>query len=151
MKNKLREPVDKIKTPEALKRVLSKHRGARSKIVFTNGVFDLLHRGHVSYLWRARKLGSLLIVAMNVDASVKRLKGDTRPLNKLDDRMYTMAGLECVDYVTSFNEDTPLELIQLLKPNVLVKGGDYAIRDIVGAVKVLVLHFQRSGGLTSKR
>lgn len=137
MKNKLRDPSDKLKSPESLKRVLAKHRGGRSKIVFTNGVFDILHRGHISYLNRARKLGSLLIIAVNDDASVKRLKGDSRPLNRLEDRMYTLAGLECVDYVTSFSENTPLDTIKLLRPHVLVKGGDYAIKDIVGAIEVV--------------
>ena len=133
----MRSPEDKLKTPDGLRRILSRHRGARSKIVFTNGVFDLLHRGHISYLYRARKLGSLLVIGVNDDASVKRLKGETRPLNALDDRMYQLAGLECVDYVTSFSEDTPLHLIQHLKPHVLIKGGDYAIRDIVGASEVV--------------
>lgn len=133
----MRNPEDKLKTVEGLKRILSRHRGARSKIVFTNGCFDILHRGHISYLYRARKLGSLLVVGVNTDSSVKKLKGPERPLNKVEDRMYQLAGLECVDYVTSFNEDTPLKLIESLKPHILIKGGDYAIRDIVGASEVV--------------
>ena len=133
----MRNPEDKLKTPDGLRRILSRHRGARSKIVFTNGVFDLIHRGHISYLYRARKLGSLLVVGVNADTSVKRLKGETRPINRLEDRLYQLAGLECVDYVTSFSEDTPLKLIELLKPHTLIKGGDYAIRDIVGASEVV--------------
>jgi len=132
-----RDPLTKIKKPDALKRVLARYRGGKRKIVFTNGVFDLLHRGHVTYLNRARKLGSLLIVALNEDESVKKLKGPTRPLNRLSDRMITIAGLECVDYVTYFDEETPLELIKLLRPNVLVKGGDYKISQIVGAEEVI--------------
>ncbi len=132
-----RDPLSKIKKPEALKRVLAKHRGPRRKIVFTNGVFDILHRGHVTYLNQARKLGTLLVVALNEDESVQKLKGPTRPVNRLSDRMLTLAGLECVDFVTYFGESTPLELIRLLKPMVLVKGGDYAIKDIVGADDVM--------------
>ncbi len=134
---KLREPLSKIKKPEALKRLLSRHRGSRRKIVFTNGVFDLLHCGHVSYLFQARKMGTLLVVALNEDETVKRLKGPSRPLNRLSDRMMALAGLECVDYVTWFGEDTPLELIRLLRPNVLVKGGDWKVAQIVGADDVL--------------
>lgn len=137
-----RDPLSKIKKPDTLKRVLARHRGARRKIVFTNGVFDLLHRGHVTYLNHARKLGTLLIVALNEDETVKRLKGPTRPVNRLSDRLLTLAGLECVDYVTWFSEDTPLELIRLLRPNVLVKGGDWKVSEIVGAEDVLA-----SGGL----
>lgn len=133
----IRDPLSKIKKPEALKRLLAKHRGSRRKIVFTNGCFDILHKGHVTYLNQARKLGTLLVVAMNEDDSVKRLKGSSRPVNQLADRMLTLAGLEAVDYVTWFGEDTPLEIIELLKPNVLVKGGDYEIKDIVGADEVM--------------
>ena len=137
-----RDPLSKIKKSETLKRVLARYRGSRRKIVFTNGVFDLRHRGHVTYLNQARKLGALLIVALNDDVSVKRLKGSARPLNPLEDRMATLAGLECVDYVTSFGEDTPLEVIRLLRPNILVKGGDYKVNQIVGAEDVLA-----NGGL----
>lgn len=139
---KPRDPLSKIKKPDALKRILARHRGAKRKVVFTNGVFDILHRGHVTYLNHARKLGNILIVAMNEDEIVKRLKGPTRPINRLSDRMLTLAGLECVDYVTWFGEDTPLELIRLLRPNVLVKGGDWKVDQIVGAEEVLA-----NGGL----
>lgn len=139
---KPRDPLSKIKKPDALKRILARHRGAKQKVVFTNGVFDILHRGHVTYLNHARKLGNILIVAMNEDETVKRLKGPTRPINRLPDRMLTLAGLECVDYVTWFGEDTPLELIRLLRPNVLVKGGDWKVNQIVGAEDVLA-----NGGL----
>ncbi len=107
------------------------------KVVFTNGVFDLLHRGHVTYLAEARALGSSLIVALNTDASVKRLgKGDDRPLNMLQDRMAVVAALECVSLVTWFDEDTPIARILAARPDVLVKGGDWSVDKIVGAPEV---------------
>lgn len=135
---KPRDPLSKIKTPTALKRILAKGRGPRRKVVFTNGVFDLLHRGHVTYLNQARKLGSLLVVALNEDDSVRKLKGPTRPMNRIADRMMTIAGLECVDFVTCFAEDTPLELIRILRPNVLVKGGDYSPAAPLGSPNYIV-------------
>ena len=105
--------------------------------VFTNGVFDVLHRGHVTYLAQARALGASLIVALNADASVKRLgKGDDRPINALEDRMAVIAALECVSLVTWFDEDTPLQRILEAHPDVLVKGGDWAIENIVGGAEV---------------
>ena len=107
------------------------------KVVFTNGVFDVLHRGHVTYLAEARALGASLIVALNSDASVKRLgKGDDRPINTLEDRMAVIAALECVSLVTWFEEDTPLARILEAHPDVLVKGGDWAIDKIVGGKEV---------------
>ncbi len=107
------------------------------KLAFTNGVFDVLHRGHVSYLAEARSLGSSLIVALNSDASVKRLgKGDDRPINTLEDRMAVIAALECVSLVTWFEEDTPLARIIEVRPDVLVKGGDWAIDKVVGGAEV---------------
>jgi len=127
----------KIKAPKSLKATLTKARKARKKVVFTNGCFDILHKGHVTYLERARKLGDILVVALNSDESVKRLKGPERPLNSLADRLEVMASLECVDFVTWFEKDTPLELIQLLDPNVLVKGGDWKPDQIVGSDHVL--------------
>ena len=106
-------------------------------VVFTNGVFDILHRGHASYLAQARALGASLLVAVNSDASVKRLgKGPDRPLNALADRMALLAALESVSLVTWFDDDTPLALIRLAKPDVLVKGGDWAPDRIVGAADV---------------
>lgn len=135
MKKKSRPYTLKIKSPAALKRVLQKR---KEKVVFTNGCFDLIHKGHVSYLQQAKKLGSILVVALNSDASVKRLnKGPERPINSLADRLEVIAALESVDYVTWFEEDTPLEVICLLKPKVLVKGGDWKIDTIVGAQEVL--------------
>ena len=106
-------------------------------IVFTNGVFDLLHRGHVTYLAQARALGASLVVAINSDASVRRLgKGDERPINTEQDRMAVLAALECVNLVACFTDDTPLSLILALRPDVLVKGGDWKIEAIVGASEV---------------
>lgn len=107
-------------------------------LVFTNGVFDILHRGHVTYLARARAAGAGLLVALNSDASARALgKGADRPLNTLADRMTVVAALECVDAVTWFDEDTPAALISALKPDVLVKGGDWPVERIVGAQEVL--------------
>ncbi len=107
-------------------------------LVFTNGCFDILHRGHVTYLAQARALGAAMVVALNTDASVKRLgKGDNRPVNRLEDRLAVMAALGCVDLVTWFDEDTPLQRVLEARPEVLVKGGDWAPERIVGASEVL--------------
>jgi D-glycero-beta-D-manno-heptose 1-phosphate adenylyltransferase len=106
-------------------------------LVFTNGVFDILHRGHVTYLARARHLGASLLVALNTDASARRLgKGPGRPVNRLDDRRAVIAALQAVDLVTWFDEDTPLALILAARPDVLVKGGDWAPDTIIGAEDV---------------
>ena len=106
-------------------------------LVFTNGVFDILHRGHVTYLAQARALGASMILALNSDASVKRLnKGDDRPINTLEERMAVAAALSMVDLVTFFEDDTPLNLILACKPAVLVKGGDWPVEQIVGASEV---------------
>jgi rfaE bifunctional protein nucleotidyltransferase chain/domain len=106
-------------------------------LVFTNGVFDILHRGHVTYLAQARAQGASLLVAANSDASVRRLgKGDDRPVNPLADRVAVLAALACVDLVTWFEHDTPLDLILLARPDVLVKGGDWPVDRIVGASEV---------------
>lgn len=107
-------------------------------LVFTNGCFDILHRGHVTYLAQARAQGASLLVAVNSDASVRRQgKGPDRPVNALADRMALLAALECVDLVTSFDEDTPLDCILTAQPEVLVKGGDWPTDKIVGAPQVL--------------
>lgn len=107
-------------------------------LVFTNGCFDILHRGHVSYLAQARALGETLIVALNTDASVRRQgKGDDRPINKLINRVAVVAALQSVDVVTWFDEDTPLNLIKLIQPDVLVKGGDWEVNKMIGAHEVL--------------
>ena len=107
------------------------------KIVFTNGCFDILHRGHVTYLSEARKLGDLLVVGLNSDASVKRLKGPERPINNESDRQYVLSQLKAVDFVEIFDEETPLTLIKKVKPKMLVKGGDWKIDQIVGAKEVI--------------
>ena len=129
----------KIRSASALARELSRLRKSKSggKVVFTNGCFDLLHPGHVSYLEEARRQGDRLVVAVNSDASTRRLKGKGRPLNTLEDRMTVIAALESVDHVTWFEEDTPLETILKLRPDVLVKGGDYRVEQMVGAREVL--------------
>lgn len=107
-------------------------------LVFTNGCFDILHRGHVTYLAQARALGASMIVALNTDASVRRQgKGDDRPVNVLEDRAHVMAALGCVDLVTWFDEDTPIARILECRPDVLVKGGDWPVEKIVGYTEVL--------------
>jgi D-beta-D-heptose 7-phosphate kinase/D-beta-D-heptose 1-phosphate adenosyltransferase len=107
-----------------------------ARLVFTNGCFDILHRGHVEYLYAARALGDALVVGVNDDDSVTRLKGPGRPVIELEDRLFILAGLGCVDAVTPFPEDTPQELIAELLPDVLVKGGDYRPDEVVGAREV---------------
>lgn len=127
----VREPHSKIVPAQD---ILEKIQSANltSKTVFTNGCFDLLHPGHVDYLMRCKRLGGTLIVGMNTDASVRRLKGATRPVTSEQDRAYVLASLECVDFVVLFEEDDPLRLIQTLQPDVLVKGGDWSPDMIVG-------------------
>lgn len=110
--------------------------GFWGRVVFTNGVFDLLHPGHVDVLNSARRAGDALVVGVNGDASVRRLKGETRPVCGQADRVYVVASLEAVDAVTVFDEDTPLELVRMLLPDVIVKGGDYTPDSIVGADEV---------------
>jgi rfaE bifunctional protein nucleotidyltransferase chain/domain len=107
------------------------------KIVFTNGVFDLVHIGHLTYMAKAAELGHKLIIGLNSDTSVKRLKGQSRPVNKQDSRALLLASLFFVDAVVVFEEDTPLNLISILLPDILVKGGDYAIENMVGAKEVI--------------
>lgn len=104
--------------------------------MFTNGVFDLLHPGHLDVLRGARELGDALIVGLNSDASVRRLKGPDRPVRSEGERAYVLAGLETVDAVTVFDQDTPLELVKLLRPDLIVKGGDYSPDTVVGAAEV---------------
>ncbi|WP_283447217.1 D-glycero-beta-D-manno-heptose-7-phosphate kinase [Helicobacter pylori] len=105
----------------------------QQKIVFTNGCFDILHKGHASYLQKAKALGDILIVGLNSDNSVKRLKGDKRPIVSEKDRAFLLASLSCVDYVVVFEEDTPIKLIQALKPDILVKGADYLNKEVIGS------------------
>jgi D-beta-D-heptose 7-phosphate kinase/D-beta-D-heptose 1-phosphate adenosyltransferase len=126
----------KVLTREELIRAVRQHRQAGERIVFTNGCFDLLHVGHMRYLQQARALGDRLVLGLNDDASVRRLKGDKRPLIPHAERASVLAALACVDYVTIFSEDTPLELIACLRPDVLVKGGDYTPETVVGRDEV---------------
>lgn len=108
-------------------------RRRKKTIVFTNGVFDIIHMGHVHYLSKAKAMGNVLIVGLNTDASVKKFKGPERPINKQSDRAGVLAALEMVDYVVLFGEETPEKLIRQVKPNILVKGSDYKLTEIVGA------------------
>ena len=126
--NKIVAPDDLVARIAALPRPL----------VFTNGCFDILHRGHVTYLGQARALGASMIVALNTNASVKRLgKGNDRPLNDLADRAAVMAALGCVDMVTWFDEDTPIERVLQIRPDLLVKGGDWPVEKIIGYAEVM--------------
>ncbi len=123
---------------DALHAMLMESRARRERIIMTNGCFDVLHAGHVSYLEEAKSLGDRLIVAVNDDDSVRRLKGKSRPINTLEDRLLVLAGLAAVDWVVPFSEDTPARLVARILPDVLVKGGDYRPEDIVGAKEVLL-------------
>lgn len=128
---------NKIYTLSELTHQLNRWRLLSKKIVFTNGVFDILHEGHIASLGEAALYGHILIVGINSDASVKRLKGENRPVNNEGSRSLLMASLVMVDAVILFEEDTPLNLIKTILPDVLVKGGDYTIEEIVGAKEVI--------------
>ena len=128
-----RDPASKVMSWNALRDWRAEFWG---RVVFTNGVFDLLHPGHVDLLMAARAAGDALVVGINGDASVRRLKGDSRPVRTQADRAYVLAAVEAVDVVTVFDEDTPLELVQCLLPDVIAKGGDYSEATIVGAAEV---------------
>ncbi|MBV6479492.1 MAG: Bifunctional protein HldE [Ignavibacteria bacterium] len=121
-----------ITTKENFRDIRDGIRKNNKKLVFTNGCFDIIHRGHVTYLNEAKKLGDYLVIGLNSDESVKRLKGDSRPVNKEDDRAFILDNLKSVDYVIKFEEDTPYNLIKDLIPDFLVKGGDWKEEDIVG-------------------
>ena len=120
-----------------ISKTINEAKSRSEKIIMTNGCFDFIHAGHVAYLQEAKHLGDRLVVAVNDDNSVRRLKGDKRPINKLEDRMIVLAGLSSVDWVVAFSEDTPVNIITLLMPDILVKGGNYDVKDIVGANEVL--------------
>ena len=126
-----------LSDPGELERLLEAERARGRRIVFTNGCFDILHRGHVEYLAEARSHGDVLVVGLNSDDSVARLKGAGRPFNTLEDRAAVLLALRPVDYVVAFSEDTPAALIRRLDPDVLVKGGDYRPEEVVGADHVL--------------
>ncbi|MDR0953211.1 MAG: D-glycero-beta-D-manno-heptose 1-phosphate adenylyltransferase [Elusimicrobiota bacterium] len=123
---------NKILTKAQLLTFLKNARKAGKKIVFTNGCFDILHAGHVSILEFAKSKGDILVLGVNSDSSIKRLKGPSRPINKQADRTHVAAALEAVDAVVLFHEDTPFNLIKLIKPDVLVKGADYSVDKVVG-------------------
>ena len=123
----------KIVTVSALKRRLAHDRRQGKQIAFTNGCFDILHVGHVVYLEAAKKKNRVLIVGLNSDASVQKIKGPTRPVNAENDRARVLAALSCVDYVTIFSDETPYALIKAVQPDVLIKGGDWAPGQVVGA------------------
>jgi D-beta-D-heptose 7-phosphate kinase / D-beta-D-heptose 1-phosphate adenosyltransferase len=125
-------PSAKYYPAPALAELVADLRRSGKRIVFTNGCFDILHPGHIHTLTHAKALGDVLIVGINSDASVKRLKGERRPILSQGERAVMLAALEAVDYVTTFEEDTPLALIQLLRPYVLVKGGDWSSESVVG-------------------
>jgi rfaE bifunctional protein nucleotidyltransferase chain/domain len=127
----------KITNITSLKRKMAAWRLKEEKIVFTNGVFDLLHTGHITYLTKAAELGKRLVIGLNTDASVKRLKGPDRPVNDENSRALLLAALFFVDAIVMFDEDTPLSLITELLPDILVKGADYTIDNIVGAKEVI--------------
>jgi len=121
----------------SLKKMVNSWQAAGKKVVFTNGVFDLLHIGHITYMAKAAELGDKLIIGLNSDSSVKRIKGENRPVNDQNNRAALLAALFFVDAVVVFDEDTPLNLITALMPDILVKGADYSIENIVGAKEVI--------------
>ncbi|MEN6321499.1 MAG: D-glycero-beta-D-manno-heptose 1-phosphate adenylyltransferase [Syntrophaceae bacterium] len=128
--------MNKIFSREELKRIIDRHRKEGKRIVFTNGCFDILHVGHTRYLTEAKKQGDVLILGLNSDESVRSLKGKERPLIPENERADVIAALESVNYVTIFHELTPLELIEYLKPDIIVKGGDWKEEDVVGRESV---------------
>ncbi|HEU18589.1 MAG TPA: D-glycero-beta-D-manno-heptose 1-phosphate adenylyltransferase [Deltaproteobacteria bacterium] len=132
---------NKILSHKQLKDTVEKHRRRGQTLVFTNGCFDIIHAGHAHYLNEAKKLGDILIIALNSDTSVRSIKGALRPIVPQDERAYVMASLAAVDYVTLFHEDTPLRLIEYIQPDILVKGGDWGEEDIIGGESV-----KKSGG-----
>jgi len=125
--------MDKIKTQKELVEIISEDKRAGSVVGFTNGCFDILHAGHIRYLKEAKNMCDVLVVGVNSDDSVKRLKGPARPVNPEMDRVEVLSALECVDLVTIFTEDTPFELIKKISPDVLFKGGDWKEEEIAGA------------------
>jgi len=142
----------KIKTFEAIERIAKRLHDQGRKIIFTNGCFDILHRGHASYLEQAKALGDVLIVGLNSDTSIRRLKGEDRPINSLEDRAFLLGALESVDFVVPFEADTPYDLIGLIAPDVLVKGADYRGKEVVGsdlAKEVKLIEFVAGKSTTS--
>jgi rfaE bifunctional protein nucleotidyltransferase chain/domain len=118
---------------EELRTIVQSLKDGGKKIVFTNGCFDILHAGHVDYLAKAKEKGDILVLGLNTDSSVSRVKGELRPITNEEERAFILSNLRSVDYITLFDEDTPIELISTIVPDILVKGADYAIKDIVGS------------------
>lgn len=131
------QTISKIKTVEEAIKLVHRYKKENRTIVFSNGCFDILHAGHVDYLEKAKEKGDLLVVGLNTDASVRRIKGTDRPVNNEVSRARVLAGLACIDVVVFFDSDTPIDLIREINPDVLVKGKDYDISNIVGADIVL--------------
>jgi rfaE bifunctional protein nucleotidyltransferase chain/domain len=129
--------LNKIRDLESLKNIVTNWQKDGKKVVFTNGVFDLLHIGHITYMAKAAELGDKLIIGLNADSSVKRIKGEGRPVNDQNTRAALLAALFFVDAVVVFEDDTPLNLISALMPDILVKGADYSVENIVGAKEVI--------------
>lgn len=123
---------NRIKSREEIKKLRQQFKEENKKVVFTNGVFDILHSGHVDYLAKSKSLGDILIVGLNSDKSVKKIKGDKRPIINESERAFVLSNLRAVDYVTLFDEETPKELIEILVPDILVKGADWQMEKIVG-------------------
>jgi|TARA_B100001971_G_C17738665_1_gene309566 rfaE bifunctional protein nucleotidyltransferase chain/domain len=121
----------KIKTIDELKNISEKLKNQNKKVITTNGIFDILHIGHIRYLKEAKKLGDVLIVAINSDSSTKKIKGPKRPLNNEKDRAEALAALECIDYVAIFSEENPIKILEAIKPAIHVKGGDYKTHQII--------------------
>lgn len=124
--------IEKIKKKEEISHIAEKLKAENKVIIFTNGCFDILHSGHIKYLYDAKKLGDILIVGLNSDSSIKRIKGEKRPIINQEERAYIISALEMIDFIVIFDDDTPYELIKCIKPNILVKGGDWDIEKIVG-------------------
>lgn len=135
--SKLKQVLHKIHPEESREALAAKLARQKGTVVFTNGCFDILHRGHIDYLGKASDLGDILVIGLNTDDSVRRLKGEGRPINDETARSHVLAALAFVDHVIFFSEDTPYDLIRALQPDILVKGSDYSIDDIVGADIVL--------------
>jgi D-beta-D-heptose 7-phosphate kinase/D-beta-D-heptose 1-phosphate adenosyltransferase len=126
------DPLKKYKNLEEAKEIIDKLKSENKIIVFTNGVFDIIHPGHIELLRSAKSFGDFLILALNTDSSVKKIKGDKRPIFSLNERIKILSSIVYVDLIVSFEEETPYEVIKFLKPDILVKGGDYRIEDVIG-------------------
>jgi len=142
----------KIISRENLLPLLNNLRSKNKKIVFTNGVFDIIHRGHIAYLQKAKQLGDILILGLNTDDSVKRIKGEGRPINNENDRSFVLSAFEFVDYIIMFSEDTPVNLLKTVHPDILVKGADYTVEEVIGrefATKTVLIDFQEGYSSTN--